>query len=105
MKAYYDKGESPEHTEKAILHLSNVQKVMRRSGQIELATDLASEFCFKDVDGSTPIAQRSIKLLLLLGGAPKLASFIPVWFKLPKWQKLSEVASSPLSSWVPSKYE
>ena len=107
MKAYYHKGESPEHTGKAIVHLLNDQNVMSRSGQIELTTDLASEFRFKDVDGSTPIPQRSIKLLLLLGGAPKLASFIPAWLKLPKslyfW--LLEVAWPPLSNRVPSKYE
>ena len=107
MKAYYDKDESPEHSGKAIVHLLNDQNAMSRSGQIELTTDLASEFRFKDVDGSIPIAQRSIKLLLQLGGAPKLASFIPAWFKLSKslyfW--LLEVAWPPLSNRVPSKYE
>ena len=107
LKAYYDKGESPEHCGKAIVHLLNDHNVMRRTGQIQLTTDLGSEFCFRDIDGSTPIGQRSVKLLMLLAGAQKLAACIPSWVKLPKslyfW--LLEIAWPPLTNRVPSTYE
>ena len=107
IKRYYALAESPEYCGKAIVHLLNDKKIMSRSGQIQLTSDLGAEFNFKDVDGSTPLGQRSIKLLMLLAGPKGLDSYIPDWLRIPKsiflW--LLGFAKPPLTNKAPSKYE
>ena len=106
LETYYSEAESPEFCGKAVVNLLNDRSIMNRSGQIELTTDLGSEFNFKDVDGSTPVGQRSIRLLLLIV-APWLGSLIPNWLKIPKfiyfW--LLGFVKSPVPNKLVSKYE
>jgi len=107
LKNYYDQAECPEYCGKAIVNLLNDKNIMKRNGQIEFTTDLGVEFNFKDVDGSIPLGQRSIKLLMLLAGPKGLASYIPNWLRIPKsiflW--LLGFARPPLTNKVSSKYE
>ena len=86
VKCYYTEGESPEFPGKCIVHLLEDPKIMSRSGQIHLTTDLGCEFSLKDVDGSTPVGQRSVRLMAMMtpGFVRKLSAYVPSWIKIPK---------------------
>lgn len=59
-------GETPQFSGRAVVQLASLDKdaMMARSGKVEVVAELAKEFGFTDVDGSTPPSIRSLKYLL-----------------------------------------
>jgi dehydrogenase/reductase SDR family protein 1 len=59
-------GETPSFSGKAVVQLASLSKdkMMKRSGQIEVAAELAKEFNFYDSDNHRPASIRSLKYLL-----------------------------------------
>ena len=109
VKYYFNEGETTEFAGKCIAHLLDDPKIMNRSGQIHLTTDLGQELDIKDVDGSTPVGQRSVRLMVMMtpGFLRKLSVYVPSWIKIPKsiyFMMLGFVKSS-LEGKLPSKYE
>ena len=107
-KAHYAEAETPEFVGKGIVYLLADPKVKDRSGQIVLTTDLGSEFIFKDIDGSTPASQRSIKFILKATPAPynKLAACVPNWINIPKFVyfTLLRFVNRSVAEKIPSKF-
>lgn len=60
------KGETPIFSGRAVVKLTELDhgQMMNRSGNVEVVAELAKEFGFTDVDGSTPPSIRSLKYLL-----------------------------------------
>ena len=109
-KDFLSEAESTEFVGKTVVYLLADAKIINRSGQIVFTTDLGSEFNFKDVDGSTPSCQRSIRWFLKMSPSPLniLGNYIPYWLKVSKsfYFMLLELANSlhgPPKN--PSKYE
>jgi dehydrogenase/reductase SDR family protein 1 len=59
-------GETPSFSGKAVVQLASLSKdiMMKRSGQIEVVAELATEFNFYDNDNHRPSSIRSLKYLL-----------------------------------------
>ena len=49
-------SESPEFVGRAVAALAGDPKVIRRTGTVQVAAHLASEYGFTDIDGKTPRA-------------------------------------------------
>ena len=105
LKRYFEVGETPEYTGKAVVHILNDKNIMRRTRKIELTTDIGCEFNFNDVNGSTPANQRSIRLFLHLAGASRLASLFPNWLRIPKSIFFWLLGFANPADKLPSKYE
>ena len=107
IKNLHSEAESPEFCGRAVVNLLNDKNIMHRSGQIELTTDLGTEFNFSDIDNTHPVPQRSIRHFFLSVGPKWLAAYTPNWLKIPKsiffW--LVGFAKPNLSSKLPSVYE
>jgi dehydrogenase/reductase SDR family protein 1 len=59
-------GETPTFSGRAVVKLAQLDKgtIMDRSGKVEVVAELAKEFGFTDIDGTTPPSIRSLKYLL-----------------------------------------
>ncbi|CAK8690239.1 unnamed protein product [Clavelina lepadiformis] len=78
-----DCSESVEFQGKCIAHMLADENISKKAGQILLTTDLAEEYNFEDIDGKSPLSERSLKILTKIYGWSSLSSFIPSWLKLP----------------------
>ena len=58
---------------------------MEKSGKILLNAHLASEYGFKDIDGSTPLDFTSLKYVLAATGHEWIASLVPSFVRMPLW--------------------
>ena len=60
------KGETPAFSGRAVVKLASLpfDKMMARSGNVEVVAELAKEMDFTDVDGTRPASIRSLKYLL-----------------------------------------
>nr|CAB3237648.1 dehydrogenase/reductase SDR family member 1-like [Phallusia mammillata] len=81
----FEHGETTEFTGKCIASLLLDPKIMKKSGQVLLSSDIAEEFGLKDVDEKHPVSIRSVKGMLGGSGALWIADYIPSFIKLPKW--------------------
>jgi dehydrogenase/reductase SDR family protein 1 len=59
-------GETPAFSGRAVVKLAQLDKgtMLERSGKVEVVAELAKEFGFTDIDGTTPPSIRSLKYLL-----------------------------------------
>ncbi|XP_071802181.1 dehydrogenase/reductase SDR family member 1-like [Asterias amurensis] len=85
LRFVFQYGETIELPGKAVVHLAQDKKIMNKSGRIVLTAELASEYGFTDIDGSTPTNFRQIKSLLNMSGHTWLASVTPSFLKIPFW--------------------
>jgi len=80
-------GETPSFSGKAVVELAALSKerMMDRSGNVEVVAELATEFNFIDVDGKRPPSIRSLKYLLPNFVFPAIekesGKEIPAWIK------------------------
>jgi len=80
-------GETPSFSGKAVVELAALSKerMMERSGNVEVVAELATEFDFIDVDGKRPPSIRSLKYLLPNFVFPAIekesGKEIPAWIK------------------------
>jgi len=87
MNKVFEQGESIEFSGKvcAFLAAESGSTIMARSGKIIQTADVAREYGFKDIDGSTPIDFRKLNTLVAFGGYPGVASWIPDFMRIPLW--------------------
>ncbi|KAF6773670.1 hypothetical protein AHF37_07349 [Paragonimus kellicotti] len=78
-------SESPELSGRAVASLlaESPDKLMARSGQIVLVSDVAAAYGVREPDGTTPPNLRSVQLLMRLSNHTTLARFIPGFIRLP----------------------
>ena len=81
----FEKAESLEFAGKACVFLAAEQKVMARTGKIVKTVDVAREYGFKDIDGSTPVDFRQVNNLVDFVGYPRVAAYIPDFVRIPYW--------------------
>ncbi|XP_077983460.1 dehydrogenase/reductase SDR family member 1-like [Glandiceps talaboti] len=79
------RGESPEYAGKAVIHLASDPNIMKKSGRILMAGDLAREYGFKDIDGRDPFHFRCLKDLISQSGHTWLAMMVPGFIMIPYW--------------------
>ncbi|KAK0393397.1 hypothetical protein QR680_000189 [Steinernema hermaphroditum] len=79
------RGETPEFVGRAVVALANDRNAVKKSGRILITADLASEYGFTDIDGSTPMNMRNVNGALEYFGWPTLASYVPDFVKVPTW--------------------
>ena len=75
-------GESIEFAGMAVSHLAMDPQRMSKSGKILMAADLAREYGFQDLDGSTH-DMRSISILLKAYGYNWTSQLIPSFLRIP----------------------
>ena len=75
-------GESIEFAGMAVSHLAMDPKRMSKSGKILMTADLAREYGFQDLDGSTH-DMRSISVLLKAFGYHWTSQLIPSFLRIP----------------------
>jgi dehydrogenase/reductase SDR family protein 1 len=85
-----DNAETPEFTGRALVAVATDADNMRKSGTYQVVAELAQEYGFTDVDGTTPPSIRSIKFLLpAYAMDEETRKKVPDWlipdFKLPFW--------------------
>ncbi|XP_070575007.1 dehydrogenase/reductase SDR family member 1-like [Ptychodera flava] len=78
-------GETPEYSGKAVVHLASDPKIMKKTGRILMASDLAREYGFKDIDGRDPFSSRCVKDIMEVSGYPWLAMLMPRFIRIPHW--------------------
>lgn len=78
--------ESPELAGRAVAALltESPNKLLSRSGQVVLVSDIAREFSLRDLDGRSPPDYRALHMLLRLGGFNRLYHFVPGFIRLPR---------------------
>ena len=59
--------------------------IMKKTGRVLMAPDLASEYGFSDVDGTVPANMRSVRQWLARGKWSIFAPLVPDFIKLPGW--------------------
>ncbi len=80
-----EQGESPEFSGRALVQLAslNKERMMARSGNVEVVAELAKEFDFTDIDGSQPPSIRSLQYLLPNFAFPQIEKKegkpLPIW--------------------------
>ncbi len=78
-------AESPEFTGRALAALIGAPNLLERSGNVEVAAELATEFGFCDTDGTTPPSIRSLRFLLPNFVFPQIEAEsgmrIPTWLR------------------------
>uniref|UniRef100_A0A1I8A0G7 Dehydrogenase/reductase SDR family member 1 n=1 Tax=Steinernema glaseri TaxID=37863 RepID=A0A1I8A0G7_9BILA len=79
------RGETPEFVGRAVVALANDRNAIKKTGRILITSDLASEYGFTDIDGSTPMNMRNVNATLEFFGWPTLASYVPDFVKVPMW--------------------
>ncbi|KAL5016955.1 hypothetical protein ScPMuIL_006544 [Solemya velum] len=85
-KRLFEKGETAEYAGLCIVYLMQDPNRMKKSGHVLLSTDLASEYGFVDVDGSTPDSIRSLKFVMKMTPSTRwLSGWIPSFVRIPKW--------------------
>jgi dehydrogenase/reductase SDR family protein 1 len=85
-----DNAESPEFTGRAIVSVATDVNNMRKSGTFQVVAELAQEYSFTDVDGTTPPSIRSFRFLLpAYAMNEETRKKVPDWLipdiKLPFW--------------------
>ncbi|XP_038070036.1 dehydrogenase/reductase SDR family member 1-like isoform X2 [Patiria miniata] len=85
LQVAFENGESVEYAGKAIVHLLQDKNIMKKSGRVLLTAELAGEYGFQDIDGTSPVNFRQIKSLFVVTGHPWLAAITPSFVKLPYW--------------------
>nr|ACO10345.1 Dehydrogenase/reductase SDR family member 1 [Caligus rogercresseyi] len=83
-KKIFENGESPEFSGKAIVKLASDPCIIQKTGKIITTSDLASEYGFKDIDGTVVSDMFSLKTVLYMTGFKGLASFVPGFLRVPK---------------------
>jgi len=78
-------GETPEFVGKAVVGLATDPNIMRKSGKIQITTDLAREYKFADVNAVMPPNMRSVCSALTFFGWPALAQMFPEFIRIPKF--------------------
>jgi len=83
------KGETPSFSGKAVVELANLDKerMMERSGNVEVVAELAKEFGFTEADGSQPPSIRSLKYLLPNFVFPTIEKDLEDGQEIPSWIK------------------
>ena len=59
--------------------------IMKKSGRVLMAPDLASEYGFADVDGTVPANMRSLRQWLARGKWSMFSYLVPDFIRLPGW--------------------
>jgi len=87
MAKVFEQGESIEFSGKVCAYLAaeGGDKIMSRTGKIINTADVAREYGFTDIDGSTPVDFRKLNTLVAFGGYPGVASWIPDFMRIPLW--------------------
>ncbi|KAI2491206.1 enoyl-(acyl carrier protein) reductase [Fragilaria crotonensis] len=85
-----DNSETPEFTGRAIVAVATDPNNTAKSGTFQVVAELAQEYKFTDIDGSTPPSIRSLKFLLpAYGMTAEQRRKVPPWmipdWKLPFW--------------------
>ena len=85
-----ENSETPEFTGRAIVAVATDPNNSAKSGTSQVVAELAQEYQFTDINGSTPPSIRSLKFLLpAYGMTEEQRSKVPAWmipdWKLPFW--------------------
>lgn len=80
----FAQGETVEFPGKAVAHLAHDSAIMKKTGRVLFTTDLASEYNFKEDDGSLPQDPWTVKSLLTMTKHTWLAAITPGFIPLPK---------------------
>jgi dehydrogenase/reductase SDR family protein 1 len=85
-----DNAETPEFTGRALVSVATDPDNMKKSGTHQVVAELAQEYGFTDVDGTTPPSIRSFKFLLpAYAMNEETRKRVPDWLipdiKLPFW--------------------
>jgi len=82
-------GESPAFSGKAVVELAALSKdsMMKRSGNVEVVAELATEFGFTDTNGNRPSSIRSLQYLLPNFVFPSIEKELEDGKEIPAWIK------------------
>jgi len=81
----FEKGETIECAGIAIRHLANDPNILKKTGRILQNCDLAREYGYTDIDGTTPMDTRGLGNTLDRAGWKGLAAWVPNCVRFPTW--------------------
>ena len=81
-----DNAESPAFTGRAVVALATDPNNLQKSGTYQVVAELAEEYGFTDIDGTTPPSIRSLKFLVPAYGLDEeTRKKVPSWL-IPDWK-------------------